>query len=398
MRPLLARIGTALAVLVPATVLAGAVPAGAAVQGQPGQLVVHSSTFDLNSTADPQPLTVSCLPDEQLVSGGYLASTPDAHIAFSYPSDATGAVTPDGARPAAWTVGAVNDTKTVPTVQVSAVCLTGGDSQASVASATEEHAEQTFTVGAQCPDGTVRSGGGFRSIWDRRDGTAAVTGSYPQSDGRWSVDAALLPGDPDIKARASLTVFAVCQSGGIAGADLTPTTFSLDSAPPVCTGGDANFAATCVTPRSGSLQIGCAGSQVLAGGGYQVTTGALPGAYSVDTDTAAGSQWSVVVAGSSADATPIAITVIPVCLVAVAAAATTQVPIPTGAVPATTASTSIPIGFVVGGAAILLVILVLLTVLALRRRTPRLPATPGIEVVVRGQRSSYGPAGIQELR
>ncbi len=386
-------------------------PAAAAGRlSQPGQIVVHSLTIEPERASSPLPYSVECDPAEQLVSGGYNAGS-DVQVTFSYPSGAKG--TPvTGGHPTAWTIGVINNTKSNPPVQISAACLAGGgDTVSSVSSTTETHFEATSSVAASCPDGTVRAGGGYSSEWNPVLGTGMITGSYPLPRQGWAVDVALRSGDPDTQPRATVTAYAVCLSGEIAVADLSPVQMTLAGATAICTSAGPLLQSTCITPWKGSQQLNCFGDQVLSGGGYQVTSGNLPGFYPVLVNTPTPQPaWQLNISGSTPDTAPIIVNATPVCLVAVVTSVTTA---PTAAGGGGGAQTTIadpaaggsdlrPLAFVGGG--LLLLLVLLLGALALGRSSRRRSraggrvqvqqqgqpaAGVGLDAVLRAHRSSY---------
>jgi hypothetical protein len=426
--PMRSRAGTRVAalLLVAALVLSGAPVAHVAAAqvayraAAPGRLAVHSTTVEFGPTRDPRLFTAECLAGERLVSGGYSGVDPSARVIFSYPSDAKGTPTRAGEEPRAWTVGVVNDTKNVLTMRVAAACLVSGDVRSSAQVVTETHSESAFSLAVDCPNGTVRTGGGYSSQWDRALGAGAVTGNYPVPDRRWGIDVAMVPGDPDVKPRATVSVYAVCLSGDVEVIDSPSADLNLPSGTPLCTLGSAIFAPTCVIPRSGSQSVGCTAEQTLVGGGYQVTSGALPGANSVIVNAPSDRpSWNIAVRGSTPTADPISIRVTPLCLLAVVAAvapvATTgPVALPTDPV-TDLASGQWDWPVITGAGAAVLLLFVLLALFALRRATrrrrgpdgqPQRPDTPRqrplpqaqVDVVVRSRRSAYRLSDFREVQ
>jgi len=252
-----------------------------------------------------------------LVSGGYIVPNQPVAAVFSYPSDAKGTPARSGDQARAWTIGVTNATKTTQVIQVVAACLVGGDGQSSVQAVTETHLENAFTMAAECPDGTARTGGGYR--WEYAPpklAALAVNGSYPQADRRWSIDATTLSSDPNAKAGAFASAYAVCLSGGVATTLGGPVRLDVQSGQPDCS--TVNQLAFCAVPRNGVQSARCATDQVLGGGGYHVTAGTLPGPYSVRGDTPSREGgWSIVVGGVSANSDPISLDVTALCLAAV---------------------------------------------------------------------------------
>jgi hypothetical protein len=395
-------------------VLGGGGPAMAARSGGPGQLHVHTQTIQAPISADPVLFTVPCDPGEQLVSGGYFASSQDAHVVVSYPSDGKGTPTPDGGQPTAWTIGVVNDSKIQPSLSVAAACLAGGDIRSSVASTTRIQQESSFSMAADCPSGTVRAGGGYSSVWNPTSGTAAVTGSYPQPVQQWTIDVALIPINPDVKPQATVTVDAVCVSGTVGVSDLSPTVLDLTAGKTFCSPASQGFVAICLTPWTGEQHVLCPAPAVLSGAGYHVVAGALPGNYSVLTaEPDSEGLWDISISGVSVGTAPISLNLTPVCLVGVATQVTTS---PAGGVVTTTSGGGVGTGrtdltsvALVGGGVLLLLVLVLLAALAMRQvgrrrgatgvvRPPRQPkpAGVGLDAVVRAHRSSYRLDGFRE--
>jgi hypothetical protein len=400
-----------------ALVLFGAPAAHAtAAPAPPGRLAVHNTTVEFGPTRDPRLFTVECLDGEQLVSGGYSDADPSARVAFSYPSDAQGAPTRAGQEPRAWTVGVVNDTKNVLGIRVAAACLVNGDVRSSVQVVTETHSESAFSLAVDCPNGTVRTGGGYSSVWARALGAGTVTGNYPAPDRRWGIDVALEPGDPDVKPRATVSAYAVCLSGDVEVIDSPSTDLNLPSGTRSCAGGSAIFAPACVIPRSGSQSVRCTAEQALVGGGYQVTEGALPGANSVIVDAPSDRpSWNIAVRGSTPTTAAIHIRVTPLCLLAVVAAVATAGPVAGPSQPVTDlASGQLDWPVITAAGAAVLLLLVLLALLALRRATrrrrrpdgaPRRPGTPPhplptaqVDVVVRSRRSVYRLGDFREVQ
>jgi len=274
-------------------------------------------------------------------------------------------------------------------------CLAGSDGQSSVQTVTETHLENSFTMAAECPDGTARTGGGYR--WEYAPpklAALAVTGSYPQADRRWSIDATTVANDPNAKAGAFASAYAVCLAGGITATASLPARLDVQSGQPDCS--TFNQLAFCAVPRNGVQSARCATDQVLGGGGYHVTVGTLPGPYSVRVDTASREGgWSIVVGGVSPKPDPISLDVIALCLAAVVVT-----PTPDGGT--VTASWDWPL--ITGvGLAVLVLLLLLVTALALRRalRRPRgrdrQVQLPQLDVVVRATRSAFRPNEIREV-
>jgi hypothetical protein len=408
---------TAVVVALVVPVAGGFAAAAASRADQPGRLRVHSQSVQIETTANPRLVTVFCDPGEQLASGGYVTGSPDAHVVFSYPSDSEGTPTGDGGQATSWTIGIVNDSKSVPQVQIIAACLAGADGRSSVATTTQTVFADGFSIAADCPDGTVLAGGGYSSRWQRSLGVAAILGSYPQSRSHWSLQGTVLPGDPDVKPQALVTAYAVCLSGTVDVADLAPTVLNLDQGTTVCPGGGPATSFTCVTSWAGRAAISCPAGQVLSATGYQVVTGILPGPYSVQVSAPnADSVWILSVNGTTATGlgtNAITVAVTPICLIA--ATPLTTSPNGGGGVSATVSATSggtttasidlTRIAYI-GGGVILLVVLVLLGGLALRRMggpraleresQPPAPAA-GLDAVVRAHHTSYPLDGFQEV-
>ncbi|HKE63915.1 MAG TPA: hypothetical protein VKB59_04585 [Micromonosporaceae bacterium] len=370
---------------------------------QLGRLVVHTSIFEVEPTGQPQLFTTACDAGEQLVSGGY-ASADGMRLVFSYPSAADGTPTADGAQPTAWTVGIVNAAKTVPRVQVSAACLAGGTATTTVSSNTKIVDQSSLSLSAACPGGTQLASGGYASQWNPRSGIAAVTGSYPNPDDSWGIDVVLvgISTPAAVIGANTVTAFAVCVDGSVQLADVTPTPLTLTPGTPNCTGLSAGIAVNCVTPFTGNQLVGCADGQILSGGGYQVTDGALPGPYSVLVNAPVDKPvWIVQVNGTSSVPTAPSLNVTALCLVAVATPVSSS-PAGGGGLPTTTgprrdvADNSFLVVGGISAGVLLLIVLALLAALALRRsirnggreRRQR-PPSSALTAVVRAQRSAY---------
>jgi len=371
--------------------------AGAADPAAPfelGRSSVHRQNFEVRPTAEPVLFTVECAPDEQLVSGGYIVPNQPVSAVFSYPSDAKGTPARSGEQPRAWTIGVTNATKTTQVIQVVAACLAGGDGQSSVQVVTETHLENAFTMSADCPDTTARSGGGYS--WEYAPpklATLAVSGSYPQGDRRWSIDATTVQGDPNAKAGAFASAYAVCLSG-VAAVPSLPVRLDVLSGQPDCS--TFNQFAACLVPRNGVQSARCATDQVLGGGGHHVTVGTLPGPYAVRAAAPAREGgWTIVVGGFSPNPDPISLDVTALCL----AAAVVTPPPDDRAVPA---SWDWPMLTGVG-LLVLVLLLLLASLLALRqtlrrqRVRDRQVQLPQLEVVVRATRSAYRHNEIREV-
>jgi len=394
--------------------LAAAVAAAAAAN-----VSVHTKTVEVDYATQPQLFTVDCGPDEEVLSGGYSAPDPAIRVVFSYPSNPQGVATPDGARPRSWTVGVVNSSDTPVRLQLAATCLTGDASAASrVAVLMQTRAESAYSLTVGCPTGTARTGGGHASVWSPVTGTAVVRSSYPVARG-WRVDVATAaPGslafataDPDVQARATASVYAVClASGDLEVAEREPVNVDLVAGQPVCPGDIAiPTVAACVTRRFGETTVQCGEGQLFAGAGYQISDPPLS-LHSVRVATpAAGPVWTVTVDGwtplpsATAQPTPIRMVVRTLCLVAQVAAgtagpaATTQnpaLPLPEPSRPELQARSdfSVLVGAGLLVLALLLLLLLLLALPALRRGGRRRLAG-SVEVVVRGVRTGYRIGG-----
>lgn len=367
-----------------------------------GRLVVHTSVFVVEPTGEPQLFTTACDAGEQLVSGGY-ASADGMRLVFSYPSAADGTPTADGAQPTAWTVGIVNTTKTVPRVQVSAACLAGGAATTNVSSNTKIVDQSSLSLSAACPGGTQLASGGYASQWNPRSGIAAVTGSYPNPDDSWGIDVVLvgISTPAAVIGANTVTAFAVCVDGNVQLADVAPTPLTLTPGTPNCTGLSAGIAVNCVTPFTGNQLVGCADGQILSGGGYQVTDGALPGPYSVLVNAPVDKPgWIVQVNGTSTVPTAPSLNVTALCLVAVATPVSSSpagggLPTTTGPRRDVADNSFLVVGGISAGV-LLLIVLALLAALALRRsirngdrERRRRPPSAALTAVVRAQRSTY---------
>ncbi|GHJ47865.1 hypothetical protein Cs7R123_52070 [Catellatospora sp. TT07R-123] len=380
------------------TALGGAAPAAAATAAaRLGTTVLHQLNTEFGPTRAPRLFTAACGPGEELVSGGWAGFSPFVEVLGSYPSDEQGQPVPAGARPTAWTVAVANLGKEVQRLQVTAACLTGGEGRGSAAAATETRADQVFALAVACPDGTVRTGGGFRSEWTPQLGGAAVHGSFPSGDTDWTLDVRLTPGDPDVKARATVTAYAVCLAGPKARAETVLVDLGLDKAAQVCTGGDLIFAPTCVVPRSGTAGATCPADLTLTGGGYQLLEGDLPGDTAVQVatllDPVARRGWTVAVRGDAPTDAPITVRISAVCVSAA------PEPVPATGDPAITLPnrTGLDLPPLIGLGVLLLLLLAALALWRLLRRDRTRPAAGvSVEVVVRSGRSGYRLDGFRE--
>lgn len=389
------------------TAQAAAASASVSASAELGTVRVRSRTVEFGQTVEPRLLTVTCGPDEQLLSGGYAATSPGVNVIASYPSDAKGTPSTPGERNRSWTVAVLNRTKSVPIMAISASCLVGGDGSSAVQVASNVHTDSVFGAKAACPAGSTVTGGGYWWQWTPRSGGAAIVGSYPlvagPVDSGWGIDGNLLPGDPDVPARATVSVFALCRSGDLQLGQLTPTMLNLLPGSPRCVIA-VGFAADCSTPRVGAQRVTCGGGQLLTGSGYQVASGSLPGPYSVLIDRPIGeaaNAWDLGVNGSSPDGSEITMRVTPICLAAVlAATATSAVAQPPLDLTASEPNWPLVAGI---GLLVLLLLLALLTGLVILRRLRRpsrgQPSTPAprIEVTLRSYRSGFRFNEFREL-
>ncbi|MDI1463184.1 hypothetical protein QEZ54_19575 [Catellatospora sp. KI3] len=379
----------------------GAAPVSAATMAAPlGTTVLQSLDTEFGPTRAPRLFTAACGQGEELLSGGWAGFSPFVEVLGSYPSDEQGRPVAPGGRPSAWTVAAYNRGKDVLQLQVTAACLAGSDGQPAVAAATDTRADQAFALAVACPDGTVRTGGGFRSEWTPQLGGATVHGSFPSGDTDWTLDVRLTPGDPDVKARATVTAYAVCLAGPKARAETVPVDLGLDKAEPVCTGGGDIFAPKCVVPRSGTASALCPAGLTLTGGGYQLLEGDLPGDTAVlvatPLDPVARRGWTVAVRGDAPTDAPITVRLSAVCVFAAERPVLDTGP-PIVTLPNPTGPSRPLLVALVGLGGLLLLLLVALALWRMLRRDRGEPAAGvGVEVVVRSGRSGYRLDGFRE--
>ncbi|WP_155373843.1 hypothetical protein [Catellatospora vulcania] len=373
------RTSALLRVALPLLVAAASVVVASPARAEVGRISVRAGTAEFGPGAAPQQYTVPCAPEEQLLSGGYAGSDPQLRIVSSHPSDGQGTPVTDGAAPRAWTIGVVNTGQAVRTLRVFATCLTGGDSTAGVYAGTQSTPFDP-SVEAVCPQGTVRTGGGYWAVWYARLGAARVSGSHPAGARGWALD---FTAPANLPARSAVTALVVCHSGPVVAVAAEPTEFDLRSASPLCVVGSA--ANLCVVPRSGSGAARCPGGAVLTGGGYRaVTGGPLIGPAALVDGPASAGVWTVSLSGTTAQDTPVRVRVEPLCLGAVAAPSEP----PSDLLPDSGARVNKALAL--GGGLLGSLLLILLVVLALRRaRRHRPPPVPGIEVVVRTVRFRY---------
>ncbi len=370
---------------------------------------VHAKTVEVDYATEPQRFTVDCGPDEEVLSGGYSAPDPAVRVVSSYPSNPQGVATPDGARPRSWTVGVapLDEEGPRPRLSLAATCLAGDAGAASrVAVLTQTRAESAYSLTADCPTGTARTGGGHASLWPSDSdnaGLAVVRSSYPVARG-WRVDVTNSPIEGPLPPTAS--VYAVClASGDLEVAEREPVNVDLVAGPPACD------EVSCVTSRSGVRTVQCGEGQLFAGAGYQISDPSLsldsvriatPAAGPVVATPAAGPVWTVVVSGSTqlpatAQPTPIRMVVRTLRLVAEPAVSTAG-PAPTTenpALPPPELQARSDFSVLVGAGSIVLALLLLLLLLALRasRRGGRRRLAGSVEVVVRGVRTGYRIGG-----
>lgn len=373
------RTPTLLRVALPLLVVAASVVVATPARAEVGRVSVHSRTVEVGPTAVLQQFTVPCTPGEHLVSGGYAGVDPQLRVFASHPSDNQGNPFADGAAPLAWTVGLVNTGQAVRTLRVSVTCLAGGDSTAGVYAGTQSEPSDP-SVEAVCPQGMVRTGGGYWAVWYARLGAARVEGSRPVGVRGWAVD---LTVPANLPARSSVTALVVCHTGPVAAVAAEPAEFDLRQASPACAVGAA--ANVCVVPQSGSGAARCPGGTVLTGGGYRIVSGGpLTGQAAVVDGPASAGGWTVSLTGTTAQDTRVRVRVEPVCLGNVVR-------------PSESVSDLLPDSgarlnkaLALAGGLLGLLLLVLLAILALRRSRSRSgPPAPGIEVVVRTARFRY---------
>ncbi|MBV1854804.1 hypothetical protein [Catellatospora tritici] len=376
--------------------LGGATAASAAAD-RLGTTVLHTLNTEFGPTRAPRLFTAACAEGEELVGGGWVGFSPFVEVLGSYPADEQGQPVRAGGRPRGWTVAVQNRAKEVLRLQVTAACLSGGTGRSAVAAATDTRADQVFALAVACPDGTVRTGGGFRPEWTPQLGGAAVHGSFPSGDSVWTLDVRLTPGDPDVKARATVTAYAVCLGGPKAAAETVPVDLGLDKAEPVCTGGGDIFAPTCVVPRSGTASALCPADRTLTGGGYQLLEGDLPGDTAVlvatPLDPLTRRGWTVVVRGDARTDAPITVRLSAVCL----RAAAEPVPATEGPIVTLPHRTGLTKPLLLGLGALLLLLLAALALWRVLRGHRADPAAGiSVEVVVRSGRSGYRLDGFRE--
>ncbi|GAA1360085.1 hypothetical protein [Catellatospora chokoriensis] len=368
-----------LRVALPLAALAASVLAASPARAEVGRVSVHTEAAEFGPGAAPQQFTVACAPEEQLVSGGYAGVDPQLRIVASHPSDGQGTPVADGAAPRAWTVGVVNAAQAVRTLSVSVTCLVGGDSTAGVYAGTQSDPSDP-SVEVVCPQGTVRTGGGYWAVWYARLGAARVDGSHPAGTRGWAVD---LTVPANLPARSSATALVVCHTGPVVAVATEPTEFDLQQASPVCVVGAA--ANVCVVPQSGSGGARCPAGMVLTGGGYRIVSGGpLTGQAAVVDGPASAGGWTVSLTGTTAQGTRVRVRVEPVCLGSVVRPSEP----PSDLLPDRGARLNQALAL--AGGLLGLLLLILLAALLLRRSGRRSgPSAPGIEVVVRTARFRY---------
>ncbi|GIH08250.1 hypothetical protein Rhe02_63170 [Rhizocola hellebori] len=324
----------------------------------------RSRTFDvLPNQAQLFPLSVECESGEEVVGGGFSSASRELRVISSYPSS-----------PTSWTVVVWNPSKTLAPLQVNVRCLRGADGHTS----SQTVAGQPPSAQAQCPSGTVVTGGGYRSSWAPRTGGAVVTGSYPTAGNGWAVEAARLPGDAGgAPGTQKIEVFAVCLGGKASSSTLGAAVTQVEAGTPSCIA-VPNFAQQCTFPRTASQKVTCAAGEVFSSSGYQVTSGTLPN-YAVL--TAGGEIFEV--SGASRDNSAIAMRLTPVCLTWLAA------PVP--------APASLQWALPAGAAVLLLLLLAVFLVRSRSNRNKKPPGSTGLEVTVKSQRSAFRLDQLREV-
>ncbi|GAA1400784.1 hypothetical protein ACFQZ4_44610 [Catellatospora coxensis] len=367
-----------LRVALPVLAMAASVVVASPARAEAGRVSVRNLAVEVYPGAAPQQFTVPCAADEQLLSGGYAAGGPALRIVSDHPSDGQGTPGGDGSAPRAWTVGVVNISPARYTLRVFAACLAGGDSTAGVYAGAQAEPADT-SAEAVCPDGTVRTGGGYWAVWYARLGAARIDGSHPAGTRGWALD---LTVPANLPARSSVTALVVCHTGPVAAVAAEAAEFDLGSASPLCAVGSA--ASACVVPRIGSGSGRCPGGSVLTGGGYRMVSGGPLTGHAALMDAPLEGAWTVRLSGSTAQDTPVRVRVEPVCLASIER--------PGGPVsdllPGSGArlNKALALG---GGLLGLLLLLIVLAALVLRRVRRPAPAAAGIEVVVRAARFRY---------
>lgn len=315
------------------------------------QIQVRTTVFEAGALPGAtQPAKVDCQPGEVAVGGGYALRGPELRVIASYPAGP------------AWVVEVVNAAKTPAALNLSAVCLSGG--QPTTVSST--------TGRVTCPSGALVAGGGYQT----RGLTAAgsMTNSYPSLNEGWVADGP-----------AVTKVFAVCVRGTETVRTVTATMRALAGSP-TCAQEPAT-SALCFWPRSGSQQLSCASGELLTMGGQRTVSGTIP-PYGVTAADTSGPMWTFAMSGSGRDAEPLTVEVSALCL----RYATEPPPAPPRRV-----DLSWP---VVGGAVLLLLLLlvaIVATVRHLRRRSPS-AAAPQLDIVLTGQRTTLRHDAFREVQ
>ncbi|MEU7820208.1 hypothetical protein [Catellatospora sp. NPDC049133] len=366
-----------LRVALPLLAVAASVVVAAPAQAGIGAVAVRSRTVEFGPDAAPQQVTMPCGPEEQLVSGGFAGGDPLLRVIASHPSDGQGTPVGDGSAPRAWTVGVVNTGQTVRTLEVFSVCLSGGDSTAGVYTGVQAEPSDP-SVEAVCPQGTVRTGGGYWSVWYPRLGAARVDGSHPAGARGWALD---LTVPANLPARSSVTALVVCHNGPVVAVAAAAVVVDLGSASPSCAVGAA--ANICVVPRSGDATAECPGGAVLTGGGYRIVSeGPLSGQAALMDGPVSADAWRVRLSGTTPQDTPVRMSVEPVCLGNVVQPSE---PV-SDLIPDTGAKRNKALAL---GAGLLALLLFLLLVVLRRVSRRSAPPPPLIEVVVRTARFRY---------
>ncbi|GAA1602103.1 LPXTG cell wall anchor domain-containing protein [Catellatospora bangladeshensis] len=345
-----------------------------------GEPAVRSRTVAFGPTAAPQSFTVGCAPGEQLLSGGYGDADPEVRVLASHPTDDQGGPVAAGSQPRAWTVTVLGLRQSAGSLRVSALCLAGGEVTAA-AFAGPPADGLPDPPPAECPSGTVRSGGGYATAWQARLGAAVVSGSHPVGERGWAVDAGLTRGQAALRASNWATAYAVCLTGPVQPVAVEDVSFNLDTLARECVPGIA--AGVCLVPRLGVATAHCPPGALTSGGGFRAGDAAGQRQYSVAEDgPSAYATWTVRVSAYTTDAAPAPMRLTPVCLFPVAAPDA-----PVGDLLPDSGASRNQALTIVGLLALLL--LALLAVLALRRGRRRPTPVGGIEVVVRTVRTRY---------
>lgn len=234
------------------------------------KLVQRSTQSDQIPAGKSGTVTATCQPGEQLLSGGYYvyAFEAAANVVASYPSG-----------PDAWTV--TDDNTLGPSyVQITAYanCLQAPYSVGiRMVSSTSQSSDNTpqATI-ADCPSGSVITGGGFQ-------GAGSIAASMPNSHGWRSVLS-----EPD-------KVFALCATQQLRAAPAQSASFTTQMI----------FG----SPQGGAAH--CGDGQVVTGGGYSLEHGQT--AIAVNTLAPDAARWGV---GAAGGYSPVSVTVWAVCVIA----------------------------------------------------------------------------------